>query len=267
MKPKTKKALIQFIVLFFVVNTGYLLFHIKRVSCYRTEGILALVLNELVAWNLTEAAIPIVNGTIILKPWTPIVTGSGSRESIRGIDNTSGRSVIDVELLGNKLNNRISFFLSDGMIRELESKKEPQRITFEGIDFEISSFTFEYDEEKREFVLRQLIASKFNEIRLKDNTIIYPVNNGSGHFFFHPTWTTKIPKEDGYDFYNTWHMDADYETCVLKAYNPIWDREKELISIEFWPGWGGVTVYYEGGIIEPQYDLFNLEEANSKIVP
>jgi hypothetical protein len=221
----------------------------------------------LVAWNLFEVTIPIVDGTIVLKPWTSIATGTSSGGEIYQIDNTNGRSILDIEILGNKLNNKVYFSLAGGKIRELISTKEPQRITFEGIDFEISSCLFEYSEEKKEFFLKQLIADNFNEIRLKDNTIIKAANNPQG-FLLSTAWTTKIPKEDGYDFYDTWSIFTITGSTELKIYNQNWTTERTTDRVEFWPEWGGVTVYYEVDVIEGQYDLFNLEgevSTNSKL--
>jgi hypothetical protein len=261
MNPKRKKLLTRFIILFFIVNTIYLIFHLKSVSCYKTEGIPALVLNELVAWNLFEVTIPIVDGTIVLKPWTSIATGTSSGGEIYQIDNTNGRSIIDAEILGNKLNNKVSFSLSGGRIYEIVSEKEPQKITFEGTDFSVSIISFEYDQEKKAFFLAQLIASNFSEIKLKDNTIIHP-GNGSERFYFSTKWTTEMKKEEGSDFYETWCISILTNKSILKIFNPNWPEERNTDGVEFWPEWGGVTVYYkedEEGNIEGQYDLFNLE--------
>jgi hypothetical protein len=261
MKPKTKKFIIRFILVFLVSNMIYIVFHIKILTCYKTENIWALVLNELVAWNLTEAVIPIVNGTIILKPWTPIATGDSSGGRIYQIDNTGGRSILDVEVFGNKLNNKVSFSLDNdiGIIYELTSEKDPQRITFEGVNFEISFLWCEYDDEKQKFFLSHLTVSNFDEIRLKDGTVMQPTSCLNG-YLFSTAWTTEIPKEDGYDFYDTWSIISIKKNAVITVNNPLWGREKQVGWIECWPGWGGVTVYREVGSSEMQYDLFNLAE-------
>jgi hypothetical protein len=84
----------------------------------------------------------------------------------------------------NKLNNRVSFDLSEGQIRRLESKKEPQRITFVGVNFEVFYLYFDYDDEKDEFFLAHLRASTFDDITLGDGTVIRPVAAESGDFSF-----------------------------------------------------------------------------------